>query len=31
LDSFSDAVGMPLPQFATAPQMSKTKDGEKES
>lgn len=31
LDSYSDAVGMPLPQFATAPQMSKTKNGEKES
>ena len=31
LDSFSDAVGMPLPQFATAPQMSKIKDGERES
>jgi ATP-dependent Clp protease ATP-binding subunit ClpB len=31
LDSFSDAVGLPLPQFATAPQMSKIKDGEKEN
>ena len=31
LESYSDAVGMPLPQFATAPQMSKIKDGERES
>ncbi|HMS39671.1 MAG TPA: AAA family ATPase [Pyrinomonadaceae bacterium] len=30
LDSFSDSVGMQIPQFAAAPQMSKIKDGEKE-
>ncbi len=30
LDSFSDAASMQIPQFATAPQMSKIKDGEKE-
>jgi ATP-dependent Clp protease ATP-binding subunit ClpA len=31
LDSYSDAVGLPLQQFATAPQMSKTKDGERKA
>lgn len=29
-DSYSDAASVQIPQFATAPQMSKIKDGEKE-
>jgi len=29
-ESYSDAAGMQIPQFATAPQMSKIKDGEQE-
>lgn len=29
-DSYSDAASMQIPQFATAPQMSKIKDGEQE-